>query len=153
MTSWRVIGDASSGPAAFLPFPPTEPGRSRAIAAWDRLANGPSPEEVERHEALRKQQDAALRAKLAELMDRHTRLVAYHAGDRIVTVLLDRHSPHKQASAGQAYCRRCPVEWDAEDDEYYQSWPCPVWATIDELNTEEPDWSPTIGVADDQPGL
>jgi hypothetical protein len=128
-------------------------GVHELIAAWDRLVKGPNPEEVEHHNVLRKQQDAVLRAKLAELMDRHATLVAHRANDKIVTVLLGRHSPHKQVSAGQAYCRGCPTGWDAEEDEYYQSWPCPVWATIDELNTEEPGCSPTFEVAGEQPGL
>jgi hypothetical protein len=135
VTSWRLISDTSTGPAAFLPFPPTEPARSRAITTWNHLVNGPTPEEIKRYEELRKQQDDELREKLAEQMNRHAMLLTDHANDRIVAALLDRHAPNEQASVGQAFCRGCPLGWNYDDGEYYQSWPCPVWTTIDDLTS------------------
>jgi hypothetical protein len=46
--------------------------------------------------------------------------------------LLDQHTPHPVADQRDAVCHGCPVIW-RDDEDFYQEWPCPSWALINEM--------------------
>lgn len=130
---WRIVGDRLEVAESYVPI-----SSPRQLAAMQRLAEGPTPEERKRWGKEAARREAKRRQALASDLARHAVLSHEHLDHRVVSALLEGHGPRLFEVDGKQYaeCHGCPTYWEHSEyeasQELHHEWPCPTWTTISE---------------------